>query len=72
LQHGLSAGFRIASATSFSICFGVGMRQLAGRSVIGRFTCPVALYPATSESEAKAKDGAAKEAKRPARQRKVG
>ena len=27
-------GLRAASAASFSICFGVGMRQLAGRSVI--------------------------------------
>ena len=31
-----AAGLRLraASAASFSICFGVGMRQLAGRSVI--------------------------------------
>ena len=27
-------GLRPAAAASFSICFGVGMRQLAGRSVI--------------------------------------
>jgi hypothetical protein len=29
-------GLRAASAVSFSICFGLGMRQLAGRSVISR------------------------------------
>ena len=29
-----SAGFRLASTASFSICFGAGMRQFAGRSVI--------------------------------------
>jgi hypothetical protein len=26
--------FRLASTASFSICFGAGLRQLAGRSVI--------------------------------------
>jgi hypothetical protein len=33
-RSGGGAGPRAASAASFSICFGLGMRQLAGRSVI--------------------------------------
>ena len=44
------AGLRAASAASFSICFGVGMRQLAGRSVIcelehNKNKCRVRLNP---------------------------